>query len=327
MKKIVVIVNDYREYINFELFCFEIELFKVHLVERCAFKLTNENIFTIKEELLVKLAELEFNKASCVVGLYSPYIFTETITMPKLNLLEENKAISLKLDKLYKNFEENYHSVKTKFTYNKTTRKHLVLAIEKPRYNAILEKLNELNINIEKVVFFPMSLANYIGKKHIFQNDSVGLFINLERTYTTLVVTKGTSLIDYKVLDSGIMTLHELLTDKKETDLEELEIDKTTINAENLKKVKDFITTLVNSIKTMSFVHDFSISEFHLNSEYGIENTLKALIEKELKVSIKTSSRNTTSPQSGIQALSLLKNTSPSFVVKTKWSKQTKVLL
>lgn len=318
MKKIIVILNEFKDYTNFEFYCYEKEPFKTNLVERCTFKLTNENIFTIKEELLVKLTELEFNKANCIVGLYSPYFFTETITMPKLNLFEENKALSLKLDKLYKNFEENYYSVKTKLTYNKTTRKHLILAIEKTKYKSLFDKLNELNINIEKVVFAPMSLVNYISKNHVFQNDSVGLFINLERNFITFVVTKGSSLIDYKVLDFGIMRLHELLTDKNETTLDEFKIDKTTINVENKKKVKNYINILVNTIKEMSFVHDFPITEFHLNSEYGMEMVLKKLIEEELNININTSSRNTSLSQSSIQALSLLKNAAPTFSVKTK---------
>lgn len=308
MKKIVVNVIDYTDHIDFELFCFEYDFVKTKIVERCVFKLTDENIETIKQELLVKLAELEFNKASCVVGIYSPYFFTETLTMPKLTVVEENKATNLKLDKLYKEFDKAYYSVRDKYVYNKTTRRHLIHVIRKSVYNKIIQKLSELPLSIEKVVFNPMALANYIGQKHIFSKDKIGLFINFERTSTSIVIVKGTSLIDYKVLDNGIMTLYEVLTGKKDKELEEMVTSEAKIEVTNPSKiVKDFISKLENEIKNMSYLADGSINEFYLHSEYEIDKTLKSIFEKSLQVTFKPSIKAITQNSVGIQAFSLLR--------------------
>lgn len=328
MKKIVIIVNDYTDHINFELFCFEYDFFKVKLVERCFFNLTDENVLSLKQELITKLAELEFNKASCVVGINSPFFFSETLTMPKLNFLEEGKAITLKLDKLYKNFDENYHSVRDKYVYNKTTKRHYVVAVKKQIYARIIDKFEKLALNIDKVVFLPKAMASYIGKKHIFPADKVGMFINLDRTTSSILIVKGTHLIDYKLFDTGVMTLYETLTGKKATEIEDIENKKEKLEIKaQTEYVREFINNFVYEIKSMSYLHDVTVNEFFLQSEYGIDKALKGLFENALGIKFKTSSKPVSSSNYGIQAISVLKILTTDFPVKTKWLKQTKVLL
>lgn len=314
MKKIVVIVNDYIEYVNIELFCFEVELFKVHLVERCLFSLSDNYSHSIKEELLVKLAEKDFLKAPCTVGIYSPFFFLESLTMPKLNFLEESKAVSLKLDKLYKNFDELFYSVHSKYISNKTV-KHQVVSINKHMYHKLLDKFNDLSLNIDKVIFLPSALAEGIGKKHIFTKDKIGMFINLERNTSSIVITKGTSLIDYKVLDFGIMTLYEILTGKNDSEIEKL-ISSNNIQVTPSNLVKEFISKFTKEIKAMCFNTDNPIDEFYLYSEYGIDKNLKALFENALGVNLKTTVKLTLQPNVSLISQCILKSNSSSFLVK-----------
>lgn len=311
MKKIVVIVNDYIDYINIELFLYEYDLFKSNLIERCVFNLSDDNMDTIKEELLVKLAGEEFNKAQSVVGLFSPFFFLESLTMPKLNFLEESKASSLKLDKLYKNFDENFFYIRDKYTSNKT-RKHQIIAIRKPIYNKFLDLFSGISLNVDKVFFLPLVLAEYVSKKRIFPKDKVGLFINIDRTSTSIIISKGPNLIDYKVLDYGILSLHDLLSNPKDN------TDKT--NTSTL--LNDFITRFEKEIKNMCYLDNESISDIYLYSDYGVDKSLKTLLENALGVSLKVPSKGVTQPNFHLISSCLLKSQSSFFPVKLNEKKR-----
>ena len=151
-----------------------------------------------KEQINDALSEIEFNKTSCVVNVSSHNIFTESIIVPKLNATEEHKACILKLQKSYKDdFEKQYFYTKTTINLNKNNRRIDFLLLNKSKYKTIINKINLLGLNVDKIVFNPATIGSFIAKKHIFSLDKVGLSVIINKSSVTLLVTKGNHLIDY----------------------------------------------------------------------------------------------------------------------------------
>lgn len=305
MKKIVCVVNDQIDYMSLEIYCFEYTFLKSKICNKFYYEINDDNLLDVKNEINNKLNEIEFSKASCNIGIYSFGFFSETMNMPKLNFIEESKSKNLKLDKLYKNFNDNFISVHDKSTYNKTTRRHMISGIRKKLYSDIVEKINLIFSNIDKILFLPMSLAYFIGRKHIFSTDKLGLFLNIEKHTASIIVLKGPHLIDYKILNNKINT--------------------PTVNysSEDDDQNNNLIThnlpfNIIREIKRLSYIPNLSITEFYYNTECDVDCDIKKQLETELNITFKSNIKLLSYQLSEVRAFSLLRSPIPSFPVKIK---------
>lgn len=320
IKKIVCLLNDYKNSFGLELFCFDCKFTSIELIKRVYYDINDENITNIKEEISSSLKEIEFDKTSCVVGVNSPVIFSESLIIPKLNLNDENKTCMLKLEKTYKDdFEKRYVFVKDKININKTNRRITYLMAQKDKYKSLISKLDDFGFNIDKIVFSPLALAQFTGKKHIISGEKTGLFINIDKNNTILVVTKGPHLVDYKITNLGLYPIYDCIAKFQERNTDDVVSDpfgEKSIEVEIM--VKEYFQSIITDVKKISYLKDFTINDFYFHSEYGLEEFIKKQFEKHLNLKFKTIVKLDDSIKSCFQAVSVLRCTTLTLPVRVK---------
>ena len=309
IKKIVCLINDYKNSFGLELFCFDCKFVSIELLKRVHFNVDDDNATTVKEEINEILTSLEFKKASCAVGINSPIIFTESIKIPKLSFNEENKACMLKLEKTYKDdFDKQYVFVKDKINVNKNTRRVNYLLVQKDKYKKLLNKIEFFGLNIDKVVFSPVALAQFVGRKHIISGDKVGLYINIDKTNAIIVVTKGEHLVEYKITNLGLYPIYDCIAKFQKRDPNEVVSNPFGENSPEVEiMVKEYFQSVINDVKKISYLNDFTINELYLHSEFGLNDFIKAQFEKRLKLQFKANVKLNDTISECFQAFSVLK--------------------
>lgn len=309
IKKIVCLINDYKNSFGLELFCFDCKFTSIELLKRVYYNVDDDNTTIVKEEINEILTSLEFKKASCAVGINSPVIFTESIKIPKLSINEENKACMLKLEKTYKDdFDKQYVFVKDKINVNKNTRRVNYLLVQKDKYKKLLNKIEFFGLNIDKVVFSPVALAQFVGKKHIISGDKVGLYINIDKTNAIIVVTKGAHLVEYKITNLGLYPIYDCIAKFHKRDPNEVVSNPFGENSPEVEiMVKEYFQSVINDVKKISYLNDFTINELYLHSEFSLNDFIKAQFEKRLKLQFKVNIKLDDTISECFQAFSVLK--------------------
>ena len=237
-----------------------------------------------------------------------------------LNLNDENKTCMLKLEKTYKDdFEKRYVFVKDKININKTNRRITYLMAQKDKYKSLISKLDDFGFNIDKIVFSPLALAQFIGKKHIISGEKTGLFINIDKNNTILVVTKGPHLIDYKITNLGLYPIYDCIAKFQERNTDDVVSDpfgEKSIEVEIM--VKEYFQSIITDVKKISYLKDFTINDFYFHSEYGLEEFIKKQFEKHLNLKFKTIVKLDDSIKSCFQAVSVLRCTTLTLPVRVK---------
>ncbi len=281
-KKIFCLVTNNENYYDIKLKCYEVQsqnkknINKILNYKIMLNEIDDENTINMIQS---DLAHLNFKKSKIIIGLHISNVFNERIRIPTLNFVDSRKTLDLELKKLYgNNIDQKYVYIKNKFRVNKNILDFYYTMCQRDIYLSLIRLFLNLQLKIEKVEYIPFLIKKFLVNKKIFNKKTFNMFININKSQTTIIVGKSNYFLTSSIIQLGTDKL------KNELNIENLNDNSKSLNIQKKleENLKFIFKTVVLELKKIIYSTQEEIENFYLNVE-------EIIFEKVIKISMEQS--------------------------------------
>lgn len=292
--KLVFDATNIDDMLYLKVICFDIDFtgFKVKSAQCIYEKSFNLLSKTYEADLYLYVSELkevlkknEINKSYNVLNLCSNQMFFESITIPKLSMIESQRAVNLSLVKTYPEVKHKYVYDLLKVNTTQHNATYDVALLDINNYRKILDVVLKLKIGLNHVSLSFDSIRKSLIKESLLSRREHAIILNMKEHHTEVLSYDGKRVEGLRIAKEGYSKLISSISSFTEKDSLEIieEINKGSIlkdlinkrdkNTLVRKEMKEVILELRRILGNVLLEH--SVDEIYLNIE-GLESTLLA---------------------------------------------------